>query len=405
MEAKGDIYYGLHFYPGVCQYQEGDGEPYRVFLPEDTLRSMDPSFAGCPVFLLHVDEVEQDINKLRTEADGWVIRSFFNEADGKHWAEFVVVSSRAKDAIARGLKLSNCYLPSSLGPGGTWNGIDYKNQILEARYEHLAIVPNPRYEESIILNPDQFKKYNADKLEELKKLANSKQERKSMFNFFKKTKVENSADYDSMSVQLPKSKIEISIAKLINDADEHEMKKDEARMCDGSDMVEHKGEKMTLDAFKAKHDAMCDEMEKMKKDDDGEDMGEDEEEMMDSEDEPKKNKFRKSKRPKNKDEDGEYKGYMDADDDMEYAESEPDMSPDDEEDMAKEEKLRKEEMREVKDSKHQNAIEKAKAKAKADKLRNADKDFRKYDQDFGQREVELGSHQVRRGQELFGSSK
>lgn len=383
MEAKGDVYYGLHFYPGVCQYQEGDGEPYRVFLDEDTLRAMDPTFAGCPVFVLHVDEVEQDINKLRNEADGWVIESFFNEADGKHWAKFVVVSSKGKEAIAKGLKLSNCYIPTVLGAGGTWNAIDYKNRILEARYEHLAIVPNPRYEESIILNPEQFKKYNTEKCEELKKLANSKtKERKSMFSFFKRTKVENSADLDSMSVLLPKAKVEMALAKLINEADEREMKKHEPKMADDDHIIEHKGEKMTLGELKAKHDAMHDELEAMKKhdneDEDTENAGGDLEEDP-SEHGDMKNKYRRLKYPRGKPKNDEM--------------------TDDELDMEKEEGLRREERREIKDS-MRNSIE---ARIKAEKLRNAHKNYSNYDQDFGQQEVQLSVHQLKRGKELFGS--
>lgn len=415
-EAKGDIYYGIHFYPGICQYQEGNEEPYRVFLNEDTLRSMDPSFAGRPVFVLHVDQIETDINQLRKEADGWVSESFYNQADGKHWVKFVVVSSKGKEAVSKGLKLSNCYLPKTLGPGGTWNGIDYKNEITEAVYEHLAIVPNPRYEESIILTPEDFKKYNDSKIEELKKLKNSKDERKSMFNFFKRTKVENSVDLESMSVLLPKSKQEIMISKLINDADEHEMEKDQQKFCDDADFVEHKGEKMSLGDFKAKHDKMCDEIKEMKSQhyDDLKDKDHKEEE---SEVDGKENRYKRLKKPKNKEGEEDYKGYMDDDDakepidpaamndedeDLEYSKDKEPMSPDDDEDMAKEEHLRKEEDREVKDSKKKKNSKEI-AKEKADRLRNAHHDFSKYDEGYDNKEVQLGVHQVQRGKQLFGS--
>ena len=400
-EAKGDIYYGLHFYPGICQYQEGNEDPYRVFLPESTLRSMDPSFAGRPVFVLHVNEIETDLEQLRQEADGWVVESFYNEADGKHWAKFVVVSQKGKEAVGRGLKLSNCYVPTSLGPGGTWNGIDYKNEITAATYEHLAIVPNPRYEESIILTPDQFKKYNEDHFEELKKLKNSKNERKSMFSFWKREKVQNSADLDSMSVLLPKSNKEVMLAKLVNDADEHEMKKDEAKMCRDNDLVEHKGEKMTVGELKAKHDAMCDDIKEMKAKH-YDDVKKDASEEKEAEPKPmdkkadKKNKEGEDDGYKGymDDEDDGYKGYMDDEDDGEMNEA---MSPDDEEDMAKEEHLRKEEKAEVKDSKKKNA------KTQADKLRNAHLDFSKYENGKDNDEVQISMNQVKRGKQLFGS--
>ena len=151
--SKGTIWYGIHFYPGVAEYAEPNEKPFRVFLNEDTLRSMDASFAGRPVFVMHVDGVEDDLDVLRGEADGWVIESFYNAADGKHWCKFIVCSDRGEQAIQRGMKLSNCYLPRQYGQGGLWNGVSYDKEVKGGEYEHLAIVPNPRYEESVILSP------------------------------------------------------------------------------------------------------------------------------------------------------------------------------------------------------------------------------------------------------------
>lgn len=305
--GKGQIFYGMHFYPGLAGYEEPNGESYKVYLSEDTIRSMDPTFAGCPVFVLHVDSVPQDLNELRGEADGWVIESFYNQADGKHWAKFVAVSDKGLVAIRSGMRLSNCYLPKTFGPSGTWNGIDYDKEITSAEYEHLAIVPNPRYEESVIMTPEEFKKYNEDNLVELKRLANhnDREGNKQMkFSFFKRTKVENSLDLESMLVLLPKSKREVSIEKLVNEADEHEMKKDSEdgpdKMAEMHHMVDCDGQKMTVNDLIEKHkDAMYalskrkedaeDHKEEMKDDD-----GDDSEEMQDAED-PEEDKEAKKK--------------------------------------------------------------------------------------------------------------
>ena len=95
---------------------------------------------------------------------------------------------------------------------------------MDGEYDHLALVPDPRYAESVILTPEQFKQYNFDKETQLKKLSNSKSETgviEGMFNFFKKTKIENS-DLESMSVKLPKSGREVELTKLINDMDQME---------------------------------------------------------------------------------------------------------------------------------------------------------------------------------------
>lgn len=264
--SQGKIFYGMHFYPGVAEYQEPDKEPYRILLLENTLRKMDPTFAGRPIFVQHVDEVEPSIDELRKEADGWVVESFFNQSDGKHWVKFIVVSERGERAVKNGLKLSNAYLPKSFGQGGQWNGVDYAREVTDGEFDHLALVSNPRYEESIILSPEQFKKYNEDKVVELKSIANSKDKKENQkmgkFNFFKKQKVEN--DLEGVSVMLPASKKEVTVSEAIELADKF------ANM-DGyanpDHMVKmHDGKEMKVSELLDAHKKLNDEMAAMKHD-------------------------------------------------------------------------------------------------------------------------------------------
>lgn len=358
-EAKGTIWYGMHFYPGCAEYAD-NGNSYRVFLNDDTIRAMGPSFAGKPVFVLHVDEVEEDLNKLRSEADGWVIESFYNQADGKHWVKFIVCSEKGEQAIKKGFRLSNCYMPKGFGAGGTWNGISYDKEVTGGDYEHLAIVPNPRYEESVIMTPEKFKEYNDNKLNELKKFANNKDEGKKMkFNFFKRQKVENSTELDGMCVVLPNSKKEVFLEKLINEADEREMKKDEPKMVDMKDLVEIDGEKLSVDELvKQFNAAKCN---KKNEDEDEDDDDSEDPAAMNSEDEDKK---------ENEDDEEEKKV----------------------EDSKKNEEEDDEEEEEKKKNKKKNA------KDKADRLRNADKKPTQF-----VARVDLSMDQVARGKKLFGS--
>lgn len=237
------VLYGMHFYPGVAEYKEPGGEPYRIFLNEATLRAMDPTFVGKPVYVKHVDGV--DLDKIQEEADGYVIESFYNKADGKHWVKFIVVSDRGHEAVKKGWRLSNAYFPKKMAPGGLWNGVEFAKEVIEGEFEHLAIVDNPRYDESIILDVDQFKNYNSEKELELSRVANSKEE-KSMFEFLKKTKVENGKDLESMSVVLPKSKKEVTITQLVNEADEKEMNADKPVMANEEHMVKCGDEEMSV---------------------------------------------------------------------------------------------------------------------------------------------------------------
>lgn len=306
--SQGKIWYGIHFYPGVAEYREEGKSPSRVFLNENTLRKMDSTFAGRPVFVSHVDGVEQNIDKLRNDADGWVIESFFNEADGKHWAKFITVSERAEKAIQNGMRLSNAYFQKSTTTGGLWNGVEYEREITDGEYEHLAIVPNPRYEESVIMSPEQFKKYNEDKKDELKRIANSKSEGDNMkFLFFKKQKVENSDGYENLSVLLPESKKEVSIQELVTNADKAEKEKDKPRLVNDKDLVEVDGEKISVKDLKEKYEnaKKCneDEDEEDEKKENEDDMDEDEDEAVenedDDEDEDEKKDKKENKKKKN----------------------------------------------------------------------------------------------------------
>lgn len=255
------VYYGLHMVEGVAEYkdeQTNNGQPYRIFVGESVIKNMDPTYAGKPLYVLHVDDVNLDA--LQNEADGYVVESFFNKSDGKHWAKFIVVSDRGHEAIRSGWKLSNAYIPKQFSGGGKWHGVEYLKEVEAAEYEHLALVPNPRYEESIILTPEEFKTYNSDKELELKKLANSLTKgAKAMFSFFKKTKVDNAADLEAMSVVLPKTGKEVSLSSIINAADEAEEKKEkkEEQMADGEHHVLVGEGKMKVNELVKKYMDLC----------------------------------------------------------------------------------------------------------------------------------------------------
>lgn len=208
-------YYGLHMAPGVAEYREPGQNPYRIFLNEDTIKKMDATFTGRPVYVGHVEEV--DLDKIG-EADGFVSKSFYNAADGKHWVEFVVITDKGHEAIRNGWKLSNAYIPKEFAGGGHWHGVEYLKEVKNGEYEHLAIVPDPRYSESVIFTPEQFKKYNSDKELELKKFANSKGD-KSVFKFWKREKIENSIDLEGSMVLLPESKKEMPVSEALKVAD------------------------------------------------------------------------------------------------------------------------------------------------------------------------------------------
>lgn len=74
-----------------------------------------------------------------------------------------------------------------------------------------------------------------------------------MFKFFNKKAVENSADLESTTVVLPKSKREATLAVLLNEADVMEANKAEPHMANGDHHVMVGEEKMTVNDLVAKH--------------------------------------------------------------------------------------------------------------------------------------------------------
>ena len=251
------VYYGLHMEIGVAEYFEFKGKP-RLYVTEEVCKQMDATFPGCPVYVSHVEKV--NVDEIQA-ADGYVVESFFNKSDGKHWAKFIVVSDRGHDAIEnKHWKLSNSYHIDMKKGGGRWHGVEYDLEVLEAHYDHLAIVQNPRYESSVILTPDEFKEYNLRKEQEMLQVANSKpkekkKEKKGMFNFLKTEKVDNGVDLENLSVQLPKSRKTVELTKIINEYDQAQVDIGKPMYANGDHLVKVGDEEMTVNGLLEKYQA------------------------------------------------------------------------------------------------------------------------------------------------------
>lgn len=266
------VYYGLHMAEGVAEYPEQTdeiGKPLRILVLQNAIQTMNPTFEGCPVF---VDHAAVDMNKL-DEADGYVIKSFFNQTDGKHWAQFLIKTDAGHEAIRNGFKLSNAYIPSSERGAGQWHAVPYAREVTNGKFTHLALVKNPRYEESIVLTPEEFTAYNSRKAAELKALQNSKEKRSMKWNIFGSRKtIENADEIAEMTVVLPKSKREVKISELLNAADSEAAAGDSpasaVAYANGDHLVKVGEGHMSVNELSSKYCDMknaMDEMEKKKK--------------------------------------------------------------------------------------------------------------------------------------------
>ncbi len=273
----------------------------------------------------------------------------------------VIVSDRAERAIKNGFRLSNAYVPRLNGKAGQWNGIDYQNEVIDGTYEHLAIVNNPRYDESVIMTPEEFKMYNENLQIELKRIANSKSKEKesmmSKLKFCNKKPVENSIDVENLSVTLPKSGKEFSIFQIVNAMDEMEMKKKEKEEEVKNKKMKNKEEETDTDL----------KPEKVSLDVEGDLHNEDEQEEAEEEE---KKKELKNKKMKNKTKCNEDK----EDQDEEYDKK---MENEDEDDMEEDKKAKKKalelaehEEKEMKNKKMKNELI-AKKREHFESLKNA----------------------------------
>lgn len=186
------IYFARHMESGLCGYENEN-----ILVDADAMKKMAPSFAGKPIYVGHQDV---PIKKIEDEADGYVTDCFYNENDGWLWSKILVTSDKAMKAVNNGWSVSNAYVPSAWGGGGSHHNVDYNRKIGDAEFTHLAIVPDPRYENAKIFTPDEYRKYNETKRTQIDELKNSKG-KKPMLKFWKTEKKEvTAADIDENTV-------------------------------------------------------------------------------------------------------------------------------------------------------------------------------------------------------------
>lgn len=161
-------YFVRHIKEDLVRYPDG-----LYFVPEETLRAMDTTFSGKPIYIRHIDS-ENDSDERIGEKVGDVVKSFYNEYDGWHWAE-VLVNDEGQSLFNKGWTVSNAHRPKTIGGGGVHNNQAYDHTVADSEYEHLAITDSPRYEGALVLTPEEFKTYNAEKDKEIQSLKNSKE--------------------------------------------------------------------------------------------------------------------------------------------------------------------------------------------------------------------------------------
>jgi hypothetical protein len=232
---------------GLCFYPE-DNET--VLLSQDTLREMAASIRGVPVIIVH-----EELNSANV-GEKTVGRVADMEFDGANWdVLFVVDDQAAVDKLAMGWGVSTAYRISKSGPKGTLNNVPYEREVLAAKYEHLAIVPKPRYE--MARNP-VF--YNSLLNEENRDTLNTSKSKGSamLFKLFRKLtgseEVKLNAN-DTAFVRIGDQ--EVPLTDVIGTLAEHDKKQNAAKIVmNGEDIVEYNGEKLTINEVVTRYNSI-----------------------------------------------------------------------------------------------------------------------------------------------------
>jgi hypothetical protein len=126
---------------GVCTYQDEV-----VYLNQDTLEKCVRDIKGKPVIIKHQRGINPD--NMQQHAVGYVTGAGFDEFNASFSCDFVLFDEEAKSKIANGWSVSCAYLPKAFGQGGTWHNTAYDREITDLEFTHLALVPDPRYEDA-----------------------------------------------------------------------------------------------------------------------------------------------------------------------------------------------------------------------------------------------------------------
>jgi hypothetical protein len=148
---------------GVCTYNNET-----IYLSQDCLNKAIASIKGRPVVIKHQ---KVDLNNMQDHAVGYVSDCGFCSDNASFYCNFLVFDDKGKEVIAKDYSVSCAYLPKAFGIGGTWHNTPYDREVTELEFTHLALVPDPRYEDAKIyenaMDDDNTIKetYNMEKIE------------------------------------------------------------------------------------------------------------------------------------------------------------------------------------------------------------------------------------------------
>jgi len=129
---------------GLCKYTNET-----VLVSKAALDQMRQSAVGIPVIIDHPDVPVTADSIKDMPVVGRVADLHWIEEEGYWIAHFIVDSQEAVDLLSQGYGVSTAWYGEEYAGAGTYNNVPYDRELVSGRYEHLAIVANPRYEMAV----------------------------------------------------------------------------------------------------------------------------------------------------------------------------------------------------------------------------------------------------------------
>ena len=146
-QGKGKKFVSRFIEPGIVSYEKfGD-----VLVKKETIDKFLDSIIGCPVIIKHKDITAENVDKERV---GVVSNAWYNSEDGWYYCDGIIFDKQAIDLVKnQGWSVSCTYDFESDKQPLTYNGKELAMEFSNGEFLHLALVPNPRYNDAnIVMN-------------------------------------------------------------------------------------------------------------------------------------------------------------------------------------------------------------------------------------------------------------
>jgi hypothetical protein len=205
------MFKGNHLEPGPVRYDEivnpiTNQKGMTLLLDNEGIAALRKSFVGKFVYN-YVHKKDARPSDVKGDAVGVVTGNVYNAETGWDDVSFILWDTKAVENVeSKKYALSNSYSPIIDGVPGVHHNLPYDAKVIGGEYDHLAIVPNPRYEGSKIEAVHNSKETNtmADKPTLLQKVK----------MLLKIGEVDNSVEVDSTS-KLKVGEVEVTLGDLM----------------------------------------------------------------------------------------------------------------------------------------------------------------------------------------------